>query len=85
LCLPTSFGLIIIRVYGTARPDSDWDYVAVTTVPTERKIIPEDHTAGEAFHPDLPFPPSMNLDVYEDAEMNFDLSFMSEEHFIILV
>lgn len=61
----------------------------MTTVPTKRKLFPKqasgETSQAEAFHPDLPFPPSMNLDIYEDAEMNFDMSFMSEEHFIILV
>jgi len=40
---------------------------------------------GERWTPDLPFPPSNNLDVYEDPEMNFDVSFITVEHFTILV
>jgi hypothetical protein len=44
-----------------------------------------DGADGERWTPDLPFPPSNNLDVYEDSEMNFDVSFITIEHFTILV
>ncbi|KAL6056841.1 Npa1 domain-containing protein [Balamuthia mandrillaris] len=78
------------RVYGTYSPESDWDYIAVTMEPT-RNLRAQDGTHGEGaveeskFVPDLPFPPSMDLSIYEDQELGIDVTFMTLQHFTILV
>ena len=42
------------RLYGTAQPDADYDFVAITTVPVTNVVSPA--PAHEAYQPDLPVP-----------------------------
>ena len=66
------------RLYGTASPESDWDYIAVTYVPTKNLFVKEEDT----FVADLPFPVS-SIDIYEEDELN--VTFFEFDHYNLMV
>ncbi len=69
-------------MYGTATEKSDYDFVAITSVPTKNQLRP-DLSNENPWETTLLLQPVHSLDVYEEGDLN--VAFYSLDHFMMLV
>lgn len=74
-------GLYLVgsRLYGTATPESDWDFLAIL----DQEPLPTQQDYTEEHISSLPLPPTHQLQVFELGDLN--VSLYSLEHFELLV